>query len=248
MTPNDPEQFDQSAPFPPAPVAPPARWPFWDYFDLFFVISIFLPSLFVAALLVRTISGFIPGKPLQGLIAQLIAYALIFGALYAILHLRYRRPFWRSLGWRVDPRVAIACLFAGPPLALAIGWLGFVLRAPELETPFQEMLQNRATLFLFAVFVVIIGPLCEELFFRGFLMPLLMRSCGTPAGIVLTGVLFGSLHGPEYSWSWRHILLVAAAGTVFGWVRFRTGSTASAVFMHSTYNMMQLAAFLIQTR
>ena len=248
MTPNDPQQFDLAAPAPPEPITPAPKWPFWDYFDLLFLTSLFLPSLFVAALLVKAVFWFISGRPLQGLIAQLIAYALIFGALYAILHLRYHQPFWRSLGWKVEPRTAIACLFAGPPLALAIGWLGFILRAPELETPFQEMTQDRVTLFVFAVFVVIIGPLCEELAFRGFLMPLLMRSCGNSAGIILTSLLFGSLHGPEYSWSWRHMLLVATAGCVFGWVRFRTGSTAAAVFMHSTYNMMQLAAFLIQTR
>jgi len=222
--------------------------PFWDYVDLFFVISLCLQALFVAALLVKGLSGALPaGRPLQGLIGQLFAYALIFGALYAVLHFRYRQPFWRSLGWKVKVLPTLACLIAGPPLALAIGWLGYILRAPVIDTPFEEMLGDRTTLMVFAAFVVVIGPLCEELAFRGFMMPLLMRSFGALPGIVVTGALFGSLHGPEYSWSWQHVLLVSVAGMVFGWVRYKTGSTAAAVFLHSTYNLMQLTAFLIQT-
>jgi uncharacterized protein len=249
MIPNDPEHSPETAPIliPEIPV-PARKQPFWDYVDLFFVISLCLPALFIAALLVKGLSGLLPGgRPLQGLIGQLIAYGLIFGSLYAVLHFRYRQPFWRSLGWKVQPLPMIACLFAGPPLALAIGWLGYILRAPVIETPFEEMLRDRTTLIVFSVFVVVIGPLCEELAFRGFMMPLLMRSFGALPGIVLTGALFGSLHGPEYSWSWQHVLLVGLAGTVFGWVRYKTGSTAAATFMHSTYNLMQLAAFLIQT-
>jgi membrane protease YdiL (CAAX protease family) len=108
------------------------------------------------------------------------------------------------------------------------------------------MLENRPTLMLFAIFVVLLGPLCEELAFRGFLMPLLMRSLGPAAGIVGTGALFGCLHAPEYSWSWRHVLLITVAGSTFGWVRYRTGSTAASTFMHASYNLTQLAAFLAQ--
>ncbi len=47
-------------------------------------------------------------------------------------------------------------------------------------------------MILFAIFVVILGPVCEELAFRGFLMPLLMRSFGPAIGIVLTGVCSGA--------------------------------------------------------
>lgn len=249
MIPQGPEHLRDPEPvlIPEIPI-PARKPPFWDYVDLFFVISLCLPALFIAALLVKGLSRILPaGRPLQGLIGQLFAYVLIFGALYAVLHFRYRQPFWRSLGWKVQFVPTVACLLGGPPLALAIGWLGYILRAPVIETPFEEMLRDRTTLIVFAVFVVAIGPLCEELAFRGFMMPLLMRSFGALPGIMVTGALFGSLHGPEYSWSWQHVLLVSVAGMVFGLVRYKTGSTAAAVFLHSTYNLMQLAAFLIQT-
>jgi hypothetical protein len=168
--------------------------------------------------------------------------------LYALLRLRYGQPFWRSLGWKFRFRGAVPIFLGGPLLAIAVSLLGSILRAPEIPNPFEQMLQDRATLIAFAIFVVVVGPLCEELAFRGFLMPLLMRSFGVASGIVLTGVLFGCLHGYELSWSWRHMLLIATAGTVFGWLRYRTGSTAAAALMHATYNLTQFAAFLAQNR
>lgn len=243
MTPYDPESPAPS-PEPPIPTPHP---PFWSYLDLLFLTSLFVPSLLVAALVTRPLSGAL-GKPLQALLAQLIAYALIFGALYGVFQVRYGQPFWRSLGWKFPVPGAGASFFWGPLLAFAVGFLGTLLRTPEIPNPFQQMFQDRTTVIAFAIFVVIIGPVCEELAFRGFLMPLLMRSFGAASGIVLTGVLFGCLHGSELSWSWRHMLLIATAGTVFGWVRYRTGSTAPAAFMHASYNLTQFGFFLLQNR
>jgi membrane protease YdiL (CAAX protease family) len=245
MTPYDPQS---PVPSPESPTPSPQA-PFWNYRDLLFFLSLCAPTLLIAILLVRAFSALTHfGKPFQGLLAQLIWYALVFSSLYALLRVRYGQPFWRSLGWRFPVTGATASFFSGPLLAIAIGYLGFVLRTPEIALPFQQMLADRPTLVLFAIFVVVLGPLCEELAFRGFLMPLLMRSFGTATGIVATGLLFGALHAPEYGWHWQHALLISIAGMVFGWVRFKTGSTAAAAFMHSTYNLTQFAAFLAQNR
>jgi membrane protease YdiL (CAAX protease family) len=233
-----------------APPTAPSPQPFWDYQDLGLFISLCFPSLLISIVIVRVVSNRITlGKPLQGLLAQLVWYVLVFGSLYLLLLLRYRQPFWRSLGWKLLPFTSTAlCFLGGPSLALAIGYIGYALRTPEIELPFQQMFQDRPTIIVFAIFVVILGPLCEELAFRGFLLPLLIRSFGAAFGIITTGLLFGCLHGYEYSWSWRHVLLISAAGAIFGWVRHRTGSTAAATYVHSTYNLTQFIAFLAQSR
>ncbi len=221
--------------------------PFWSYLDLAMFLSMAFPSLIVALLLVKPLSFALPfGKPFVALIAQFIWYILIFSALYLLLRVRYDAPFWRSLGWRIPFRGAVACLFAGPLLAVIIGIIGYAIHTPIIKMPFDAMLDNRPTMFLFALFAVVLGPISEELAFRGFLMPLLMRSLGTAAGIVLTGLLFGGMHAYEYSWSWRHTLLISFAGIVFGCVRYLTGSTAASAFMHSTFNLTQFAAMLAQ--
>lgn len=252
MTPNEPQlpvsEHGGDAPpdLPPLP-PPPEPWPFWDYADLAFLITLALPMLFLSALVVRAFSGLLQfGTAFQALLAQLLWYLLVFGSLFTLLRARYQRPFWASLGWKIPFRGILAAFFAGPILAIGIGYIGYLLRTPEIQLPFEQMLANRPTLVLFGIFVVILGPLCEELAFRGFLMPLLIRSFGVTAGILLTALVFGGLHAYEYSWSWKHVLLISTAGSVFGWVRYRTGSTAASTFMHSTYNLTEFAAFLLQ--
>lgn len=251
MIPPDPSPEPQLVPGTPAPpprvLQPQEPGPFWNYQDLLMFLAFAFPFLIIAAVTVQALPGTRSyGKAFQGLLAQLVWYALVFGALYFMLHARYNRPFWESLGWRFPYQGMVMTLFGGPLLAIGIGYIGYILRTPDVPTPFRQMLDNRPTFILFAVFVVIVGPLCEELAFRGFLMPLLVRSFGAAAGILVTGALFGFLHAPEYAWSWRHVLLITAAGSTFGWVRYRTGSTAASTFMHSAYNLTQFAAFLGQ--
>ena len=71
---------------------------------------------------------------------------------------------------------AAGAILAGPLLMISIGLLGVALRTPEIDLPFEDMLGSRGTVVLLGTFVVILGPVCEELAFRGFLMPLLIRS------------------------------------------------------------------------
>ena len=54
-----------------------------------------------------------------------------------------------------------------------------------------------------AVMIGIIGttlaPLCEEIVFRGFLQPLLVRSFGAASGVLLAALAFGLMHLQEWS-------------------------------------------------
>ncbi len=112
--------------------------------------------------------------------------------------------------------------------------------------PIKQLLTDRSSILLVSVFATTLGPLCEELAFRGFLLPLLLRSLGPLAGVFLTALPFAVLHGPQYGWSWRHLLLITLAGAAFGWVRYRTGSTAAAAVTHASYNLTFLVAYLSQ--
>ena len=234
------------------PITPPVtddvRQPFWSYGDVGMLILLSVPSLFASSMIVRGIQTvapkLLPGDAFGQLVVQILWYILIFAFLRAILHLKYNRPFWQSLAWRFPFRGMISALFAGPLLALGLGVVGFLLRAPPISLPFDQMLKGLPTTMLFFVFAVVIGPLCEELAFRGFLMPLVIRTLGPALGIVLTGVLFGCLHAPEYSYSWQHILIVTLAGIAFGYVRYQSGSTAASTLLHATFNLTEFVGFL----
>jgi uncharacterized protein len=231
----------------PTPHRPP---PFWDYTDLFLFAMLLIASLGVSllfALLLIKLTTLALGWKL--ILPQLVLYALGLTGIAAIFRLRYDRPLWRSLGWNPTPlSITLSALLAGPLLAVALGMLGAALHTPEIDLPFQQMLGSTATTISLGIVVVILGPVCEELAFRGFLMPLLMRSLGAAGGILATGFIFGSIHGYEYEWSWRHMLLISLVGCVFGWAKNKTQSTAAAALMHATFNLTQFAAFLWQAR
>ncbi len=151
---------------------------------------------------------------------------------------RYGEPFWTSLGWTFPIPNAFLVLAAGPALAIALSALGVLMRAPPDNSQIEVLIKSRASLSAIILFGVVLAPIFEEMLFRGFLLPLLVRSMGPWLGILLTAVLFALLHGPEYHWAWQPVLLIGVAGTAFGYVRYKTGSTTSAFLMHSAYNAM----------
>ena len=233
----------------PAP-APPARDPFWGYQDLALFAALAVPNLLVAFTVVRgvyLVAGYESESKAAPLLAsQFLGYGLWFLSLYVLLKLRYDRPFWPALGW-VRPRVGLwTSLMGGPALAVLVASLGVVLKTPEINMPIKDLLSDRFSILLVGIFATTLGPLCEELAFRGFLLPLVARSLGTVAGVLISALPFAILHGPQYSWSWRHILLITLAGVAFGTVRLWTRSTLAAALMHAGYNFAFFAAYVFQ--
>lgn len=147
----------------------PEQFPFWTYEDLFLLIAAILPSWFAAVLLVR-LSG-VTSKGGQTLVLQSAFFALLLTALYLLVARRYRRPFWKSMGWSWPVRGAWWCLAAGPVLAFALLALGVIIRAPEIPDVVKDLVTGRTSLLIVMLYATILGPAYEELFFRGFLFP-----------------------------------------------------------------------------
>ncbi|MBZ5622019.1 MAG: CPBP family intramembrane metalloprotease [Acidobacteriia bacterium] len=228
------------------PAPPPERDPFWGYSDLVLFIGLAIPCMLaggvLALLMVRAVVAVfhmqarIPA--MEPLAEQLGGDVLLFAALAMILRLQYDRPFWRSLAWlpaRIPFLWAVIC---GLVCALSVALLGTLLHTPTTTNPMTELMQDHTSAILMAIFGVTIAPLTEELVFRGFLQPLLVRSLGAVPGILMAAIPFGLLHYKEYGNSWRHAVLIALAGTAFGWMRHRTGSTQASTIMHASYNAL----------
>lgn len=224
---------------------------FWGALDVLFMASLALPALLAAGLIVLGLSVAVPAlhmlRAVQVLAMQFLFWGIWFAALYAVLRLRYGRRLLPSLGWRrpaagYGQAALLGALTAGMVIAGAV-----ILRPPEVPLPLLELLKDPLSLMLVGFFAVTLGPVCEELAFRGFLLPWLARLIKPAPAVILTGALFAVLHGPEYAWSWRHVLLITLAGVAFGAVRLRTGSTAAAAVMHGMYNLVFFAALLMQT-
>lgn len=222
--------------------AEPSEYPFWTYEDLGLFIGSLVPIFFLAWVATSVIPLSVA---VRALVYQSLIYACLLGVMYVLVAWRYQQPFWKSLRWRPFP-LPFLCAAAGPALAFATSYLGGVLRAPQVPSPIEALISDRRSLFVMMLFLTVIGPVFEELTFRGFLFPLLARTLGPWPGIVLAALPFALVHGPQYRWAWQQITLVGLAGIFFGFIRYKTNSTAAATLVHTGYNATFFVGFIVQ--
>jgi hypothetical protein len=247
------EEQPSEEPAPPPPAPPePERYPFWGYSDLLVFAGLAIPSMLTGWAVVKGgmwlfhIHAALRVSEL--LSEQFLGYGILFGGLLLMFRIEYERPFWRSLGWTRTSLPFLWNIICGLAAALVVAAMSYLIHTPNVSTPLTEMMQDRASVILLATFGVTLGPLCEELAFRGFLQPLLVRSLGPIPGILAASIPFGLLHFQEYGNSWRHAVLIALAGALFGWMRQATGSTRAAAIMHASYNALFFFVLFAQRR
>ncbi|HUB77973.1 MAG TPA: type II CAAX endopeptidase family protein [Bryobacteraceae bacterium] len=234
-----------------AAAPPPKREPFWGYGDVILIAGLALPCMFLGVGVIWLLKTLLHLHMRAGVAAvseMLIGYALLFGILMLIFRIQYDRPFWRSLGWTWSGVPIMECVLFGFGTTIGVGIVAWLIHSPPSSGPLMDMMKDRSTLILLAIFGTTVAPLAEELAFRGFLQPLLVRNLGAIAGVALAAALFGGLHFSEYGDSWRSALLVALAGAAFGTVRQWTGSTAAAAVMHASFNGLQFVALLTASK
>jgi membrane protease YdiL (CAAX protease family) len=248
---------------PPAPVEPgpealpppppePERYPFWGYGDLLLFAGLAIPCMMLGWGLVKLVLWMFHVHPAvrvaELLPEQFLGYVLLFGMLRLIFRLEYERPFWTSLAWTHTRAPVLSIAIAGLGAAYGVAILSNLFQMPNTSTPMMDLLKDRTSVILMAIFGITFAPLCEELIFRGFLQPLLVRSLGTAPGILAAAIPFGLLHFSEYGNSWRHVVLISLAGAAFGWMRHATGSTRASAIMHASYNTLGFLALFAQRK
>ena len=222
------------------------RIPVWGYEDLALFLGALLPSLAFAVGVVRLCKRSAPAafssEGFTQLVFQAIFYLLLMGVLRIILAWKYQAPFWRSLGCGFNFPNAWSYFLLGPVLSIALASMTILLKPPITESPIEELILDRRALIL----VLLLGPMVEELVFRGFLYPLLARSLGPWLAIFATAIPFALLHGVQNEWTWQLLVPIGLAGVVFGVVRYKTGSTVAAMLVHVGYNSTAVALYLFQ--
>ena len=94
------------------------------------------------------------------------------------------------------------------------------------------------------VLQVTLGPVLEEVVFRGYLFSLLMWLLGRVAvcarfrlTVVSAAVIFAVVHLSQPGVSWLQLACITSTGMLYGWMRWRSGSTALAAVSHALYNL-----------
>jgi len=182
-------------------------------------------------------------KPVLTIVSQFLAYIAVAAYMVMLVQGKYRQPFWQAIKWNW-PRHPISMLIVGT-LTIALDILGNRYLPMPKETPFDQFFARPSDAYLMVAFAVTFGPLMEELFFRGFLYPVLARRTGVTLAVLLTALPFGLLHYLQYR-SWAAVLVITLVGVVLGSIRAATKSVAASFLVHVGYNgtLMALAALL----
>ena len=177
--------------------------------------------------------------------AQLLAYLGIALFMIAMVEGKYHVRFWQAIRWNW-PRSGYKFVGLGVALLLMIDVTANFLPMPK-NTPFDQFFLKPRDAIVMSVFAVTLGPLMEELFFRGLLYPVLVRWLGVFWGIVLTALPFGLLHMFQYGYSWAVVLLIFLMGTVCTIVRWKTESVAASFLVHVGYNGTEMFMLMLAT-
>lgn len=186
--------------------------------------------------------------------SNVLWYALLFLFLYVTLAVLREAPFWRSLGWRklnFNPAAGTGSgwmyFVSGCGLAIFVALASYNVKNAE-HLPIQEIFKNRTGAILLMTMAVFVAPLVEETVFRGYLYPLFAKSLGVFPGILITGVLFGLMHGSQLGWTFRLVLLLTIVGVIFTFARARTGTVLASFLLHLGYNSMIAVTSIIATK
>ncbi len=184
-------------------------------------------------------------KPILLIVSQFLIYAVVAACMVMLVEGKYHVPFWRTIGWNW-PRSAWMYLGFGAVTLIALGLLQNLLPMPK-DTPFEHLFDRPRDAYLLAIIAVSFAPLLEELFFRGFLYPVVARRWGAAWGVFLAALPFALLHMQQYGYAWGVVLVIFIVGVVCGIVRVVTRSVGASFLVHVGYNGIQMVAALVYT-
>jgi hypothetical protein len=174
---------------------------------------------------------------------QFVIYVAIIGFMAMLVWVRHKTSLARAVHWNVPVRrrTLLNALIAGAALALFsdVGQFGLHRWIPD-SLPITEFFKDRPSALLLGAFGILVAPLMEELFFRGFLYPALAQWTGVTASLIITASAFTLLHGAQLGYAWAPLLLIFVVGFTLTLTRVLTNSVATCVIVHMTYNFVLL--------
>lgn len=201
-------------------------------------------------------------------------YVIAFVPGIFLFPLLWRRPLLVGLQWNFTAvrrhwwklmATGVLCFF----IALSFHKL---LHFPA-KTPMGDLLNTPAAVWSMWAFSITLAPLCEEILFRGFLLPAFATACdwigekpthhaprpllanghpqwSLPAMILAaipTSLAFAQLHSSQNANAWGPFIMLVAVSLVLCAVRLATRSVAASTLTHATYNCTLFVVMFFHT-
>ncbi|MDR3461073.1 MAG: type II CAAX endopeptidase family protein [Beijerinckiaceae bacterium] len=173
-------------------------------------------------------------------LAVSVAY-LSFAAAILIVARWTGRGTWRNVvalrpasgRWRkLAPLATVALIFAL--------LTSYVLANPGQRYVSHDGPTDKTLIALIVLNLVVLAPLAEELFFRGWLFTALRLRFGFLPVLVVVSILFAAFH-----WDRRHMILVLPLAFTLGLIREQAGSIKPTFVLHAAYNLTIIAVTLL---
>jgi membrane protease YdiL (CAAX protease family) len=249
-------------PFPAAPgqalepVSHSDENPPWNGWDVVLFAVVAIVALFVAGIAVGLVLFLLHGKGAKGeelnsdlrliLPIQLFSYLAMLAAMYTTVRVRYGQPFLAAVRWNWERTRPWMLAAVGVAMAIAAQLSEYFLRVPK-DLPIQKYFSTTTSAYLMGAFGVFVAPFVEEMFFRGFVYPVIARRMGMAGGICITGGLFALLHGAQLAYSWSALIVMFGVGVVLTTIRAVTKSVAASTLTHMAYNFLLMAMLWVGT-
>jgi membrane protease YdiL (CAAX protease family) len=229
----------------PAGVERGPRWP--AAFALWSFVAGMLGTLVVVGVVAAILGADGENDSPEFVILATLAQALVFAATAVVFagfvtkpkawHFGLRRTaFWPALGWAA---LGIASFY------LLAGIYSAVVPTDVEQTVTEDLGADQGTFGLIAagVMVMLVAPVAEEFFFRGFFYKALRSRLTVAVAAAVDGLVFGVIH---YNFEGADALLLlpplAVLGATFCLVYEKTGSLFPVIGMHAFNNAMAYAA------
>ncbi|MDQ6646565.1 MAG: CPBP family intramembrane metalloprotease [Pseudomonadota bacterium] len=96
--------------------------------------------------------------------------------------------------------------------------------------------------------VISVGPVVEELLFRGVLLSALLQRWRAVPSVLISSLLFALAHLSGLQFEWFALPQLILLALLLAWLRLRSGSIWPAVVAHGTNNLLAVAVWFVAVK
>ncbi len=210
------------------------------------LLAVLLLSQYLLSALVRDVPRYV--GPLGVAVAL---FPTISAALCALALARARGLSATALGfarvssWKAPYLAWMGAVAAGPAFSGVVAVFGLQTWEPfRLSGLLRDsLLSSWQMVAWYALGVVVIAPVVEEVVFRGMLYRAVRQRWLTPPALLASGLVFAGAHFEPTT-----LLPLVFVGMLFAWAYERSGSIWGSIVPHAGLNLLTLIAVLARVR